>query len=215
MATHENFSLEIASSDDEYESSPQFRSGALPKLAIPSPFQSEESSPDVESDSGAETPSTPGTPVAPLSPLGTEFSFLDVSSQTSEAGEFATPRPRKKRFTKRRVLNLKRAPGFDRRGEDSPSVSSKRTKLTRPKSELFANVHFPRADESYHVKFSDCDTFSNKQLLVPHGNQIFNLEILSNVFTLLNCPYKNCLGKPRLHQHITRDGLLRFFLLVL
>ena len=145
--------------------------------------------------------------------MGTEFSFLGVSSQTSEAGEFATPRPRKKRFTKRRVLNLKRAPGFDRRGEDSPSASSKRTKLTRPKSELFANVHFPRADESYHVKLSECDTFSNKQLLVPHGNQIFNLEILSNVFTLLNCPDKKCLGKPRLHQHITRDGLQRFFLL--
>ena len=82
MATRENFLLQIALSDDEYESSPQFRSGALPKLTIPSPFQSEESSQDVESDSGAETPSTPGTPVTPLSPLGTEFSFLGVSSQT-------------------------------------------------------------------------------------------------------------------------------------
>ena len=60
---------------------------------------------------------------------------------------------------------------------------------------------------------TDCDTFSHKQLIVPHGNQIFNLEILSNVFTLLNCPDKNCLGKPRLHKHITRDGLQRFFLL--
>ena len=43
-----SFSLHLASSDDEQQSPPQsplqYRAGALPKLRIPSPFQSEESS---------------------------------------------------------------------------------------------------------------------------------------------------------------------------
>ena len=53
----------------------------------------------------------------------------------------------------------------------------------------------------------------DQELLVPRGNQIFNLEILANVFSLLVCPDKSCKGRPRLHQHTTRDGLQRFFLL--
>ena len=85
-----SFSLHLASSNDEQQSPPQsplqYRAGALPKLRIPSPFQSEESSLDLESGSGDETPSTPGTPSTPLSPLGLEFSYLAVLSQTSEAG---------------------------------------------------------------------------------------------------------------------------------
>ena len=92
-----SFSLHLVSSYDEQQSPlqspPQYRAGALPKLMIPFPFQSEESSLDL--GSGDETPSTPGTPSTPFSPLGSEFSFLAVSSQTSEDGEFASPRPRK------------------------------------------------------------------------------------------------------------------------
>ena len=49
-------------------------------------------------------------------------------------------------------------------------------------------------------------------MLFYRGNQIFNLEILAHVFTLLICPDKTCSGRPRLHQHTSRDGLQRFFL---
>ena len=209
----ETLSPHFTSSDDECQSSPQYRTGALPKLTIPSPFQSEESSLDNETGSGSEIPTTLGTPAAPLLPLGTEFSFLGVSSQTSEAGEFATPRPRKKCFSKRRVHNLKRTPLFGITRDASPPTSSKRTKITRPPSELFRNIYFPPAEQSYKVKVSDDGKLSNKQLLVPRGNQIFNLEILANVFALLICPNKTCTGRPRLHQHTSRDGLQRFFLL--
>ena len=68
----ETFSLHHSSSDDEQQSPPQYLAGALPKLRIPSPFQSEESSPELES-SGDETPSTPATPSTPLSPFPSEF----------------------------------------------------------------------------------------------------------------------------------------------
>ena len=150
----ETFSLHLASSDGEQQSPPQsppqYRAGALPKLRIPSPFQLEESSLELES-SGDETPSTPATPSTPLSPFGSEFSYLAVSSQTSEAGEFATPRPRKKRFSKRRAHNLNRGPLFGRTSDASPSaspsVSSKRSKICRPQSELFSDIHFPPAEK--------------------------------------------------------------------
>ena len=88
----ETFSLHLSSSNDEQQSPPQYRAGALPKLRIPSPFQSEESSTELES-SVDETPSTPATPSTALSQFGSEFSYLAVSSQTLEAGEFGTPRP--------------------------------------------------------------------------------------------------------------------------
>ena len=203
----ETFSLHLASSDDEQQSPPQYRAGALPKLRIPSPFQSEESSLELES-SGDETPSTPATPSTPLSPFGSEFSYLAVSSQTSEAGEFATPRPRKKRFSKRRAHNLNRGPLFGRTSDASPSASpsvySKRSKICRPQSELFSDIHFPPAEKSYTVKTSNGGKIEEQELLVPRGNQIFNLEILANVFSLLECPNKSCNGRPRLQ---------RFFLL--
>ena len=130
----ENLSLNISSSDYEYHSPTQYRTAALPKLSIPSPFQSEESSTDFETGSGSETPLTPGTP---LSPLGAEFSFLGVSSQTSDAGEFATPRPRKRRYSKRRALNLKKSL-FGTTIESPPPRSSKRAKISRPTSDLFS-----------------------------------------------------------------------------
>ena len=214
------FSLHLASSKDEQQSPPQsrqqYRAGAHPKLRITSPFQSEESSLDL--GSGDETPSTPGTPSTPLSPLWSEFSFLAVSSQTSEGGEFATLRPRKKRFNKRRAHNLKRghlfgmisdaSPSASPPGSPSasPSVSSKRTKICRPQSELFSDIYFPPAEKSYKVKTSNGEKISDQELLVPRGNQIFNLEILASVFTLLICPNRSCNGRPRLHQHTSRDG---------
>ena len=214
MATRgETLSLQLSSSEDESHFLPQYRAGALPKLKIPSPFQSEESSLDLDTGSGGETPSTPGTPSTPLSPIGSEFSYLAVSSQTSEGGDFATPRPRKKRFSKRRVHNLHRVPIFGQTTDSSPSVSAKRTKISRPPSEIFSNIYFPPADQSHTVKTSEDGKLFDNQLLVPHGNQIFNLEILANVFSLLICPNKSCTGRPRLHQHTARDGLQRFFLL--
>ena len=222
MASYEvSFALHLASSEDEQQSPPQspprYRAGSLPNLRIPSPFQSEESSLDLESDIDNEAPSTPGTPSIPLSPLGTEFSYLGVSSQTSEAGEFATPRPKEKRRVAIRVtirLSFRLSFRFSFRFSfRSPSVSSKRLKICRPQTELFGELSFPPADKSYTVKTSEGGEIQEQELLVPRGNQIFNLEILSNVFSLLVCPDMSCNGRPRLHQHTNLDGMQRFFLL--
>ena len=63
------------------------------------------------------------------------------------------------------------------------------------------------------MKTSDGGKVEDQELLVPRGNQIFNLEILANVFSLLVCPNKSCSVRPRLHQQTSRDGLQLFFLL--
>ena len=63
----QTFPLDITSSDDEFQSPPQYRTAALPELTIPSPFQSDESSLIIESGSGTQTPSTLGTPLTFLS----------------------------------------------------------------------------------------------------------------------------------------------------
>ena len=203
----ETFSLHLDSSDDEHQSplqsQPRYRAGALPELRIPSPFQSEESSLELESGSNDKTPSTPGTPSTPLSPLGTELSFLAMSSQTSDPGEFATPRLRKKRFSKRRAHNFIRTPLFGTTSDASPtafpSASPKRTKFSCPKSEIFSDVYFPAAEKQYSLMASDSDKLEEQYLLVPRGNQIYNLEILAGVFTLFSCPDKACYGRPQLH----------------
>ena len=149
------------------------------------------------------TPSTSGTPSTPLSPLGTELSFLAMYSQTSDSREFATPRPRRKRFSKRRLHNFIRAPIFGTTSDASPtafpSASPKRTKFSCPKSEIFSDVYFPAAEKQYSLMTSDGDKLEEQYLLVPRGNQIFNLEILAGVFTLFSCPDKACYGRPQLH----------------
>ena len=113
------------------------------RLPLPSTFHSEESSVDIENDSGSETPATPGTHVNPLSPLGGELFFLAVSSQASEGGELAITRARKKHYSKKRADNLKRRPLFGITTDPSPSTSSQSIKITRPPSDLFSNIYFP------------------------------------------------------------------------
>ena len=73
-SSDETSSLHLASSNYEQQSPQQYQTGALPKLRIPSPFQSEESSLDTESGRGDETRLTPSTPSTPLSPLWSELS---------------------------------------------------------------------------------------------------------------------------------------------
>ena len=54
---------------------------------------------------------------------------------------------------------------------------------------------------------------STKQLNKPVGNQIFNLEILANIFSLFQCTDSNCSERAILYKHILNDGLQRFYVL--
>ena len=54
---------------------------------------------------------------------------------------------------------------------------------------------------------------STQYLTIPTGNCICNLEILSLVFSQLNCINKACHGRCRLYERPHQDGLQRFLLL--
>ena len=54
---------------------------------------------------------------------------------------------------------------------------------------------------------------SFRDLYVPHGSQIIDIDTLSTVFSLLRCTEAHCTGKLNLHQYTFRDGLQSYFLL--
>ena len=75
------------SNSDEEISEPieSFRSVDLPIISNPSPYDSEDSSSsDSENTESPSTPSTPTTPALPATSLGASFSYVELSSPTSE-----------------------------------------------------------------------------------------------------------------------------------
>ena len=111
----ELFSLEFSSSDQEFEALPsRFDKADLPSLNIPSPFQSDSSgcetptSPASYVFSRPETPTTPTTPLSPGSSLGGEFSFINISSQTSDGASATSKTPHRKKYLKRKSYHFKK-----------------------------------------------------------------------------------------------------------
>ena len=54
---------------------------------------------------------------------------------------------------------------------------------------------------------------STQNLKSATGNQIVNLAILTQVFSLLSCVNKSCKGRIRLYEQLLEDGLLKFLLI--
>ena len=54
---------------------------------------------------------------------------------------------------------------------------------------------------------------SFRDLYVPHGSQIIDIDILSTVFSLLRCIEAHCTGNLNLYQYAFRDGLQSYLLL--
>ena len=50
-------------------------------------------------------------------------------------------------------------------------------------------------------------------MVVPTGNAICNMEILSLIFGQLNCTDRSCSGRLRLYEMLLQDGLQKFLLL--
>ena len=218
MASSRSFSLEYSSSENELQATPpRFNFGDLPDLVIPSPFQSDSSACESPTSPGthvASRPETPATPLSPGSSLGGEFSFINISSQTSD-GKSGTPiPPRGKRYVKKRRGSMKK-------GQQGPPPASpvseipilKRHKIERPSSELFADMRFSAPLGSYPIKIASGDKTSLREMVVPTGNAICNLEILSLIFGQLNCTDRSCYGRLRLYEIPLDDGLQNFLLL--
>ena len=214
----ELFSLEYSSSEEDFEAQPcRFNIENLPNLQIPSPFQSDFSdcdSPTSPASNVTSRPETPATPLSAGSSLGGEFSFIQISSQTSD-GVSGTPKPpRGKRFVK------KRSGGY-RKGQQQPpriypmsnSPNMKRHKVERPQTAMFSDMRFPAPVGTYQIKTVSGEKATMQDLIIPTGNTICNLEILSLVFNLLKCIDRSCLGRLKLYESLLQDGLQRFLLL--
>ena len=205
----ELFTLEYSSSEEDIEDHPcRFNIEDLPNLHIPSPLQSASSgceTPTSPSSYVTSTPETPTTPLTPGSCLGGEFSFINLSSQTSD-GVSATPKPpRGKKYVKKRFQ--------PRAIHIIDSSHSKRYKVERPKTAMFRDIRFPTPAGTYQVKTVAGDKSTTQDLTTPTGNIICNMEILSHVFTQLNCIDRSCYGRLKLYERIIQDGLQKFLLL--
>ena len=89
----------------------------------------------------------------------------------------------------------------------------KRHKIERPSSELFSEMRFAAPLGSYPIKVDSGNNTAVRELVVPTGNAICNLEILSLVFGMLNCTDRSCFGRLRLYETPLDDGLQNFLLL--
>ena len=209
------FSLEYSSSEEESEAPPcRFNIQDLPQLHIPSPFQSDSSgceSPTSPGSNLSSRPETPATPLSPSSSLGGVFSFIEISSQTSDGASGNPKPPRGKRYVKRKSGGYKK--GQDRPPRSCPISDSphmKRKKVERPKTPLFSGTRFPVPVGTYNIKTVSGGKETTREFLIPTGNAICNMEILSLVFAQLNCIDRLCVGRLKLYESLLQDGLQHF-----
>ena len=87
------------------------------------------------------------------------------------------------------------------------SPKPKRTRIERPSSALFTSIKFPPPNHPQKIKISKGSGILEKESIPPLGNQIFNLEILSNAISIFSCTVPICIGKAKLYQHILKDDL--------
>ena len=186
----------------------QFREIDLPELVIPEELvhlSSSDSELDTEFPSAPSTPRTPGTPV---SQLGAGFSAFDFSdTDESPSSPASTPKMRKKRYPQRfpsKHFGLFRTPS---------KIKPKRPRVSTRGSKLLEGCHFPSSNMAYDVLLNDGGKVSTRSLLVPHGSEIINMDILSNVFKLILCREPNCFGSLQLHRYPLREGLQSYLVL--
>ena len=99
---------------------------------------------------------------------------------------------------------------------DSPVTASpraKRHKLERPRTAMFSDMRFPFDPASASVITCSGDKATTQHLAIPTGSSICNMEILSLVFTQINCVDRTFYGRLKLYERHIQNGLQRFLLL--
>ena len=200
------------SSSEEFENEPIFRHSELPQLEILPQFVIESSSDSEDQITGIDSPTTPGTPSTPATPsshLGNVFSYIGISTQTSEESDFASPKvPQRKRKYQKKVKGFQK--GHAKYPNEDVSIH-KRSRIALPQLDLFSTLKFSSPTSISEVKTAADGVENSRKLIKPSGNQIFNLEILAQVFSLFTCPNKLCTGCPAFYQQPMCDGLQSFF----
>ena len=201
---------ESFSDEDIPEPTESFRSADLPIISNPTPYDSDtSSSSESEYPESSTIPSTPTTPASPATSLGAAFSYVGLSSQTSDDQLFHTPQPKRKRLVKRKQYHYKKgvSPNVQ---HSSISPGSERVEVIRPTSSLYQDIHFERETLVKNIKLSAEGLEYSKNLSPATSNQIVNLSILSHVFSLLSCVDKTCKGKLHLYEQSLDDGIQKF-----
>ena len=214
----ELFALEFSSSDEEFEPQPtRFNIADLPNLNIPSPLQSDSSgceTPTSTPSNSTSIPSTPTTPLSSPSALGSVFSYIELSGSQNSDEQFATPKTtRGKKYVKKRSGKFRKGEPQPQNPTEKASPRAKRHKLERPQTAMFSDMRFPFAPAPVTVITGSGDKATTQHLAIPNGNSICNMEILSLVFTQLNCVDRTCYGRLKLYERHIQDGLQRFLLL--
>ena len=202
------------SDEDIHETPATFRPAHLPIISFPTPFQSEEST--CESDSPFDTESlshtsTPTTPSTPSTYLGTYFSYIGLSSQTSEEQVFATPsKPKRKRYVRKLKYNLQKGNTLAVKHKFTGQESAK---VALPSSYFYKDLRFEKERETFDVKIYSDGKYYQKELKPASCNQIMILANSAQVINQLNCPDRACRGSLHLYEHLLQDGLQKFLLL--
>ena len=95
----------------------------------------------------------------------------------------------------------------------SPVLESpllKRHKIERPSRQLFSNMRFTSPLGSYPIKLDSGDKTGVRELVVPTGNGICNLKILSRSYLDSSAVRTSCYGLLRLYEIPLDDGLQNF-----
>ena len=210
-------------SSSEQETISTFYSADLPMVRIPAALESsmESSDSDNEGDFIFKIPTTP-TVLAPETStpteLGSTLSQVALSSQTSDESDntaLAAPVPTKKRVHKLNTGKFRKGERVKRKSTFTPSTTKRKPlPISIPKSNtLLQQVKFPQPNKRMSIMIQKDGAQSFRDLYVPHGSQIIDVDILSTVFSLLRCTGAHCTGKLNLYQYAFRDGLQSYLLL--
>ena len=93
------------------------------------------------------------------------------------------------------------------------NVKSKRPRVSTSGSKILEGCSFPKPYMANDVVLNDGGKISKRFLLVPHGSQIMNMDILSKVFHLIRCQQPNCFGSLQLHRYPHTEGLQSYLVL--
>ena len=116
-----------------------------------------------------------------------------------------------KKSKKHNVGRFRKGEGLKRKSSFTP-LPAKRLP-SKPTSELFKQVKFPHPTKFISIKLRKDETHSFCDLLILHGSQIIDMDLLSMVFSLLRYTEPKCTGSLKLYQYAFRDGLQSYLLL--
>ena len=195
----------------ETEEVAQFRPMDLPYISVNTEFNSSNYS-DLDESAGFSSPSTPATPTTPstpatplteLAPSVTSFGFTEAETST-----FALPAPKR--------VYMKKRPGFQKDHSHSKRrlfSTGTPTKKHSLASEVSVPCKVPPKPKSYEVFLKKGEKTSSRQLFVPHGSELMDMDILGHVISLLHCNVPHCFGSMVLHKIPKTNGLQSYFIL--